>query len=663
MNKPPKALYWFFTSETVKGKKYLKDIDYVAEKTDFDYLGIICQDGVIKENIDQCHPIFAEAVEYAHKKGIKIGLTISGVKGFLNAKFDATREEAQLETYTIDNLENAQALIQEYELTLDKNGYCCFEHNAEGARQKIRPLYNKLVKVYAFEKTADGFYKEDSLCDITQHVRILESRTHKMTAEIDVGNTLSEKNVYIAVAQYYNSNELFGTADCDARKKLLDAYSDIPFDGICMDEYGYMLLDTNSVNKGSLPPFRKRFYSSGQKRFFESEYGTDLDRLLFDMRYAPENDDSIRIKAINLYFDSLRQPIIKNEILVAEYAKKLFGKNIYISAHNTFHNNMEQDEIWHTACAWWDLPRKYGHTDEKLPFPIRMGILLSAESPLMMHMYYYKDHYREMAEDAPFNIRIFHHALDDFYWGDSFREPQLVENIRKMENQIARLNSFQTAPPKMDLLIIYGYNAQNNWYPNKENRNVWDINGSLDIFGICNEIWENGYRAALVPDYAITDGRVTVKNKKVCYNGYEFSNCLFLYPQYAKKDVFKFINNAYNSNVSISVVGEGNIDFDGEENQLSTPVNPNFSIELPEKMGCEKLGIPNGCIYTNGGFCVMHLEGMLNGVATPFDFTADGVHYSGVSTGMVAYRKGDMAFATPESKLYVDGVEIKLEYQ
>ncbi len=618
------------------------------------------QNGAIKENAQQCHDVIAELVEYAHGKGIKIGLTFSGEKGFLNSLFNETTEQAQLETFTISNIEYAQGMVQEYELTLDENGYAFFEAVAHGVRQKIRPLYNKLLKIYAFDKIGDGFYRTDSLRDITDKAQVIEYRTYKTSVEIDAGKELAGKTVYAMVVQYYNCDELYGNTVWREQKALLDIYADIPLDGICMDEFGYMALDYG-VNAEK--PFRLRFYSDEQKQVFKNKYDVDFDRMLFDMRYAPEGNDGVRIRAINMYFDNLRTPIIAEENRIADYAKKLFGEEIYVSAHNTFHNNIEWDEVWRTACAWWDLPRKYGHTDEHLPFPVRMGILLSAEAPIMIHMYYYKDHYEEMVQDAPFNIRIFHHALDDFYWGDSFREPELVANITKMEKQIARLNEFQTQPPKMDLLVIYGYAAQNNWYPYVENRNVWDINGGLDIFGKCNLIWNNGYRAALVPDYTISDGRVKMENGKISFNGYEFTHCLFLYPQYAKKEVFDFINEAYCAGLPICVVGKGDIDFDGEKNELLTPYNAEFSIKLLEEMYCPQRAIPNGAVYTNGGFCVMHLNGMLKGEESKFDFTVDGVRYTGVSTGMVAYRPGEQALATAGSALFADGKPIELKFE
>ena len=117
-----------------------------------------------------------------------------------------------------------------------------------------------------------------------------------------------------------------------------------------------------------------------------------------------------------------------------------------------------------------------------------MGILLSEEDPRMIHMYYSRNPentYREMITDAPFNIRIFHHALDDIYWGSSYRDPDMVKTIRVLDRQIARLNDFQNQPPKLDLLIIFGSTAQNNWYPDADARNLWDINRKLVLFPKC----------------------------------------------------------------------------------------------------------------------------------------------------------------------------------
>ena len=663
MHTIPNCISWFFTPDTLRGKKYLRDVDYIHENTEIDHMIVIMQAGVIREDYDQCHGVMAELVDYAHTKGIRIGLVISAGKGFYNPGFDPNigLERGQLEIFTIDDIHSAQALVQETELTADENGFAAFLHEASGGRNKVRPLYNRLLKVYAFEKTADGFYQPGTLQDITDRAVILQSRTYQREIEIHGGSENAGKTYYVLVAQYYNWNELFGDADWKYKKSIMDLYADIPLDGIAMDENGYMLLNVSDVFSGKLPPFRHRLYSEGHKTYYRETYGLDLDEELFAMRYAPDGDDGCRIRAINRYFDTLRVPVIEIENRVAAYAKKLFGEDVYLGVHNTFHNNLDNDEVWHTACAWWDLPRRFGHSDEYLPFPVRMGILLSEEDPRMIHMYYSRNPentYREMITDAPFNIRIFHHALDDIYWGSSYRDPDMVKTIRVLDRQLARLNDFQNQPPKLDLLIIFGSTAQNNWYPDADARNLWDINGKLGLYPKCEEIWNHGYRAAMVPDYAVSDGRVRFENGAVSFNGYTFTHLLFLYPRYAKKDVYAFLDRVYAARFPMLVIGDADIDFDAEKAVHSFPTETEFDIRQLEAIGCPKSAIPNGCVYKDGSFCLVH-HGLLTGEAVPFDFTINGNRYTGTTTGMLAFRDGKIEAMSGGSVLFCNGCEIK----
>ncbi len=659
MKKIPNAIYWFFTSETLRDKNYLKAVDHIKENTEFDHMCVCMQGGVIREDYDQCHDMMAELVDYAHSRGVGISLVLSASHGFYNPGFDPniSQEKGQLELFTIAEPANAQGLVLESEFTLDAQGCATFEQHEYGARNKVRPLYNKLLKLYAFDKTAEGFYDPASLRDITSSARIIQCRTHMLEAQIDAGAENAGKTVYAMVAQYYNWPELFGASDWVERKALMDIYADIPMDGYAMDEYGYMMLNVSDVWSKALPPFRSRLYSPHQKAYYQEKLGIDLDRMLFDMRYAPACDDKVRIRAINNYFEHLRVPVLAEERRTAEYAKKLWGEEVYLGVHNTFHNHLDGDEMWHTACAWWDLPRRFGHTDEALSFPVRMGILLAAEDPLMIHTYYSnkeEDYYNRIVYDSPFNIRIFHHALDDFYWGLSYREPEFLKNIRILDKEIARLNDFQRVIPKMDTLIIFGYMALCNWYPDHEKRNLWDIDGSLEVEQKCNEIWQAGYRGALVPDYAISDGRVQIKDGKYVFNGHEFKRCLFLYPKYAKKEVYAFLNEAHAAKMPLCVVGKGEVDFNGEAAHLEAPVHEEYSLDLMEELGAEKLAIPNGCVYADGSFAMLHKEGLLEGKEVPFDFTLDGVRYTGVSTGLVAYRKGEEPILSEGSKIQID---------
>lgn len=245
----------------------------------------------------------------------------------------------------------------------------------------------------------------------------------------------------------------------------------------------------------------------------------------------------------------------------------------------------------------------------------------------------------------------------DFYWGSSYRDPDMVKTIRALDRQLAKLNDFQNQPPKLDLLIIFGNTAQNNWYPDADARNLWDINGKLDLFPICDEIWNQGFRAAMVPDYAISDGRVRFENGTVSYRGHTFTHLLFLYPRYAKKDVCSFLDRVSVSGFPMAVVGDADIDFDADRTVHTFPTFPKFEIGLLENIGCPRSGIPDGCVYRDGSFCLV-TRGLLTGETSSFDFTIDGNRYTGTTTGLLACRDRQIEVMSDGSRLFVNGAEI-----
>ena len=661
----PNSLLWALKPIQLANKQYLKHLDFIKENLSVNYITITPGGGLHLQNLKQCHGVIAEIVDYAHKIGLKISLRLLTNEGFFNAAFLTDNHPAidQAQLFHIPDPQKAEAIVNDIELTLDDAGCAAYTHEAVWGRSKIAPIYAEILKAFCFEKTEDGFYAPESLRDVTEQIQVTNARTNMTEFEIDLGEENKGKKVFVLLAQYYNS-----TAISDAWEKmkdLIDAYSDIPLDGVTMDEFGYLLLNAGPIKRGEEPPFRGRIYSRGMKKYYAEDLGIDLDRILFDMRYAPEGCEQIRVKAINTYFEVLRHFPLEIEKKVYHYSKYVFGKDIYVSCHNTFHNNLENDEIWHTACNWWDIPRDFGHTDENICFPVRLGVMLACKNPIMFDMYYKSDfesYYNHIVNGAPFGCREFHHAYRDFSWGKSFTEPEFLENINKLDTEVARLNEFQTVYPKMDLLIVYGAAAQNNWYPDHSARNVWDIDGSLHILEKCDTMWNAGYRCALAPDYAIEDGRIALNGDKINFNGYDFSHCLFLYPKYAKKETYAFLNKAHDSGAKIAVVGNSGVDFEGNGVLLTAPHFDAFDLEILEKIGCEKSAIDGGCVYLDGSFSLAS-HGILNGEATEFDFEIDGVRYTGEHTGLLAYRKNRFAFASSGSRLLADGIEIPLEYK
>ena len=244
MKKPPKMLCWFLMSESLRGRKYREEIDFIKAHTGVDMLLVMPETGVITEDYDQCHSLMADLVGYAHSKGIGITLYVSLGHGFFNGGMDPNVSDAvgHLEMFTIKRPEDAQGLAVCGETIADADGCAAYTHEAKWARSKIRPLRAKLLRVFAFDKAGDGFYVPGSLADVTDRARIVECRTHSLSLEIDAGREHAGKTIFVVVVQYYNWPELFGESEWAERKALMDVYAGIPLDGVAMDEYGYMLL-------------------------------------------------------------------------------------------------------------------------------------------------------------------------------------------------------------------------------------------------------------------------------------------------------------------------------------------------------------------------------------------------------------------------------------
>ena len=638
----PNPLVWQFDGSTLSNRTYFSDLDFIKANTSVDLVSIAPIAGVLQED-----PPFVAALEelvpYAHQLGIRVVLRASHVKGFFNAVPEK-----------LDHPEDAQGLVYDAEAILDAQGRASFTETARWARPKILPLSNTVLRAYAFTKTADGFYDPASLEDVTDRLTVTSRTERRQTVTAELGAAFAGKTLFLMTVQYFHWYELFGGGLWRQHKAMMDSIAHIPMDGFCMDEQGYMLLDFLSVSN----PWRARYYSPGQEAYFRDELNLDLARLLFDMRYAPADKVSVRVQAINRYFEEMSKQPLKVERQVAEYQKKLWGDDVFLSCHNTFHNNLQEDDIWHTGCKWWSIPRDYGFTDEDMILALRMGVLALAKKPLLYDMYYSKSadaHYRHIVNGAPFCSREWHHAYNDEYWGSNFKDLGMLGEIRKLDEAVAALESKRTSIPKLDLVVVFGTSAQWNWYPNAAARNAWDIDGTLNVQDKAAALWNAGYRCALVPDTVIDEGLLTREGTGYRLGGHPVPQMLFLYPKYAKKSVYAFLNDAVSAGAPLTVVGSAETDFDGEPASFAGTTHDTLTTGLLEDKGCPKSAIPGGCVYEDGSVGCFGAN-VRSGELTDFDFTAGGVRYTGSHSGVLFYKPGEaVAYGSSGSSLLADG--------
>ena len=630
MNKSrhPKIQYWFWNEKTIQDKQYLKDIDLIAENSDFDLL-MMTERGNLNFWEPEFKPLFKETVEYAHSKGIKVALQI-WPKGAMNIG-DVQKEKAA-------------AIVTEYEAAAD-GGKLVINAHGKNVRFKENalPIVSELLFAGAFKKTADGFYTKDSFKDITAQAEIKECED-KEALEVSFDTKgIEGYTVYVMVAHYYRFGDMFSDAHIIDYKNIIDYYADIPFGGFGLDEF---------KNLWVTPPwetdvFRERIYGVAFADYFKEHTGEDLIKTMFRMRFCPEGRDDMRIKAINNYFDIFRHSTIRVEEAVAEYAQKVFGEDIFIGVHNTYHNSLQCDEIWSTCCNWWEIPRKYAQTDENIAYPVRMGMACGCPENLVYDMFYHKNEeafFKKAVRDARFNTRIHYHAINGTECGVDTGEAEFLKKINKIERKITLLNLFEPTLPKMELLVVFGFPALCNWYPDASARNQYDINGKLYIMKRVGGLWDDGYLNALAPSDAISDGRIKMSDGKFDYCGHRFDKLLYLYPEYSKADVAAFLESAAKDGYDMKIIGDYTHSFDGEKDKLE--IDKKYYIleedDIAFEMNLSKNTIENGCILEDGSVVISDYDSVMNDGFCCYSFEIEGHKFEAEFRGTFAMKTDEV---------------------
>ena len=391
---------------------------------------------------------------------------------------------------------------------------------------------------------------------------------------------------------------------------------------------------------------RYRRYSEHLAAELERRTGEPAEMTLLHMRHAPDGRPELRMKAINEYMDLVRQGPMRIENAVYDRSKEVFGDDMFMSAHNTFHNNIEGDEIWTTGVKWWSVPREYGHTDEKTPLPVQMGVGMAYPARAMYNMYYDWNARRfqeKTLADLCYGVRTHYHAFNDNRWGKALEDPEAYERLNPVENAARLMNRFDPALPDIRLLVIFGMEAVQNWYPDESARSRYDINDSLGIMKKAVKLWDAGYLNALVPSDLVNDGTLTLDDKnRPVMNGHVFDAIVYLYPQYSKQPVMDFLEQYAAGGGKLMLAGEATHDFQARDvsawssrlKEMATVTG--FDTDEIERLGITKNRHEDYCINEDGSRVLTDLDALRSGREANFELEIDGATWSGTHIGFAA---------------------------
>ncbi len=551
----PQVCYFFVDKQVLESGKYLTIIDSIAQSSRFSLVFVTARNDVDFYNFDYSYPYLKKLVARANSQNLKVGLQL----------WNSTKPVA---------IENTTRSINEGEITLDADGNGAFtavagkirQPKAEGANQ-AKLIKSELFKVYAFQKSGEGFYKPGTLRDITDKCAATIVDAATVNVKIATNPELKGYTALIFSQHFYNFADNYSQAAIDRFCEAFRKYADIPFAGFALDEYGNVRVDPPWLLKGN---FRERLYSLPMSSVYRAKTGRDLTQTLLDMRYAPENQPQIRIKAINDYMELMRTAPLRVEEAVCREAQKVYGQDIYIGFHNTHHNYLAEDEIWTTGNNWWTLPRKYGFTDEHSGLSTQLGVAFSYPSNILYNMYYNKDGnvlIHKAFTDLKYGVRTLYHGYNDVQgWGKDLGDSALSPRIKQVENCARLMNRFNPALPEARLLVVFGMEALANWYPNYTSRNRYDIAGDLGVEQKSQAITDAGYLNAFVSSDVIRAGKLTIgANGKPVMNGHTFDAVVYLYPQYAHEESLRFLEKYVAKGGKLMLEGAASHDFAGND--------------------------------------------------------------------------------------------------
>jgi len=168
----PQIAYWFFQPNMMTEKNWKSKIDTLAQYSKFTDVFVTARNRVDFYDVQKMHPILSKVVEYAHQKGLKLGLQLFQDQNDIK-------------------IENTDRLIQEGEIVLDNNGNGTYRVIPKSGRYVNYYIKSELFKIYAFKKTAEGFYDTSTLTEITIKAKVEKLYKNELSISVDAGVNLN----------------------------------------------------------------------------------------------------------------------------------------------------------------------------------------------------------------------------------------------------------------------------------------------------------------------------------------------------------------------------------------------------------------------------------------------------------------------------------------
>jgi hypothetical protein len=417
----------------------------------------------------------------------------------------------------------------------------------------------QVLRVWSYRAGPEG---AEAVEDITARALVVQANAQSVKVSIPCLAADEGRHVCLMALFYMYQPDLFAPHLTSFDHDVLRQYADVPLAGVCKDEGGFVPSESFAF------PDNLWFSPFLAKAYAERRPSHDLTRDLLLMSKGEKGRKAERAAAINHYMELFWK---RNAEIETEYyhaIKSVFGKETMVGTHPTWQPLPCQQEVVRNGLDWWGVTRDLAQTDEVAPYGVRTALAKKWHSPLWYNMYYagsVKPYESELWANVLGGGRINWHPLWPFTPLDkvNYSLPPVAGKLWRADCRIRLLNYISTRPVDCPVAIVFSHPRACNWAEPGFGDSGW---------GLCDDLWNEGYYADLIPSSEIASGSLKVsEDGYVQYGPQKYALAVFYHPQYERPMAGAFFRQAAATGKTLLYrTGDWTMDFDGNPVEVKT---------------------------------------------------------------------------------------------
>ena len=452
----------------------------------------------------RCNPELGDAETMAAAKAFFAKARAVGVKAYMDVDPRIARREF------FARWPNERQGIAAVVTAVPTNGVASFAHTFKdatdhmtgGARNSYRPLAARVAAAFAARRRADGTLdlSQRRPVDVAPDVSVRERREESGGGYMDRADAIvagkatglagDETLVVVAVADYY-SIDVFSPHLIPFARELMERYKKLGADGGMRDEWGFI--------PDHKPSLRTFWWSP----HFEAAYRAACGRSLMDdfplMACGPKGD-AARAAAIGAFMRLIfaRNVEIEQDFYATD--KRLFGADMYVVKHPTWHSSVCPQEYFHNGLDWWQARRDWAQGDENAPIYVLNAIAKKWGGPVWLNEGYTATPERNVFRVWTYALcggRQVYHGLygnpadmkkySEMPWEESRvrRSTDLLAPGNVTAQSRVRLpNLITRAQVDSPVAFVFGHERLVDW-----SGDGWNVHGERQMLGLLTQGW------------------------------------------------------------------------------------------------------------------------------------------------------------------------------